>query len=206
MRASPSPRHLAPARDARRFRRRVPRTRASPRPSRRSTRRGRRGPFAPSWASLAKFKIPEWYQDAQVRHLHPLGRLLGARRSATSGTRATCTSRATTDVRAPRRDLRPAVDVRLQGLHPAVQGGEVRRARAGPRSSRRRARATSCPWPSITTASRCTTAASRTGAPPKMGPEARRDRRAGRGRARPRGSSSASRRTAPSTGGSSTRA
>ncbi len=35
------------------------------------------------------------------------------------------------DVPAPRRDLGPAEGLRLQGLHPDVQGGEVRRAAAG---------------------------------------------------------------------------
>ena len=38
-----------------------------------------RGPFQPNWESLGHFQTPPWYSRRQVRHLHPLGRVLGAR-------------------------------------------------------------------------------------------------------------------------------
>ena len=86
----------------------------------------------------------------------------------------------------------PQSQVRLQGLHPAVQGREVRRAARGRRSSRRRARATSCRWPSTTTASRCTTAPFTDWSRGQDGAEARHGRRAGRRPCAPRAWSSAS--------------
>ncbi len=114
----------------------------------------------------------------QVRHLHPLGRLLraGLRQRVVPAQHVPAGH---ARVRAPRRDLRPAVDSsatrtssrssRPSSSTPAqwaraLQGG--------------RARSSSCRWPSTTTASRCTTAASPSGRAAKMGPEARHRRRA----------------------------
>ena len=104
--------------------------------------------------------------------------------SATSGIRATCTSSGHEGVRASRRHLRPAVEVRLQGLHPDVQGREVRRRGAGPRSSKAAGERYVVPvaehhdgFPMYD----CTFTRLERG---QDGPEARHGRRAGRGRAR----------------------
>ena len=51
-----------------------------------------RGPFQPDWDSLGQLQNARLVSGRQVRHLHPLGRVQRARRSAASGIRATCTS------------------------------------------------------------------------------------------------------------------
>ena len=86
---------------------------------------------------------------------------------------------------------------------PRFTAEQLRRGAHGPRCSRRPARATSCRSPSTTTASRCTTAASPSGAPRRWARSATSSASSPR-RCGPRGWCSACRRTAPSTGGSST--
>ena len=165
-----------------------------------------RGPFAPSWASLEKFQAPAVVPGRQVRHLHPLGRLLrarlrqrvvpaqhvpaGRRRSSRTTSRPTARSRSSATRTSSRMFKAEKFDA----------------AALGARSSRRPARSTSCRWPSTTTASPCTTAASPTGARRRWGrsatssaswPQAVRGRGAGLRRLLA---------TAPSTGGSSTAA
>ena len=95
-----------------------------------------RGPFAASWSSLEKFKTPAVVPGRQVRHLHPLGRLLRAR------LRQRVVPAQHVPARTPRSSSTtvatygPQSSVRLQGLHPAVQGREVRRRPAGRSCSR----------------------------------------------------------------------
>ena len=162
------------------------------------------GPFAPSWDSLARYQVPDWYQDAKFGIFIHWG-VYSVPAFGNEWYPRNMYKRGRAGVRAPRRDLRPAIAVRLQGLHPAVQGGAVRRGAMGRACSRQPAHATSCRSPSTTTASRCTTAASRRGLRPRWARSATSSasspRRFGR-----RASCSACRPTAPSTGGSSTRA
>ena len=89
-----------------------------------------KGPFAPELDVAGAFHGARLVRGRQVRHLHPLGRVLGAglRQRVVS---AQHVQAGHARVRASRGDLRTAVQVRLQGLHPAVQGRAVRPGAVG---------------------------------------------------------------------------
>ena len=109
------------------------------------------GPFAPNWDSLARYQVPDWYQDAKfgifihwgVYSVPAFGNewyprnMYKTRRGG---------------VRAPRRDLRPAVDGSATRTSSPASRRSTSTPRGGPRCSRRPARATSCPWRNTTTA------------------------------------------------------
>ena len=81
------------------------------------------GPFQPSWDSLKRYEVPEWYKDAKfgifihwgVYSVPAFGSEWYPRKCIWKGP----------GIQAPRRHLRAAEQVRLQGFHPDVQGREV---------------------------------------------------------------------------------
>ena len=70
--------------------------------------------------------MPRVVPRCEVRHLVALGAGRGAGRVRRQLVRAPDVCAGDAGVRAPRPDLRPPVEVRLQGRHRAVEGGEVR--------------------------------------------------------------------------------
>ena len=91
--------------------------------------------------------------------------------SITSGIRAICTcrvSRAFEHHRSHAGDRKRSSATRISSRCSQPRSSTRRRGR---RCSRRRARSMSSRWPSITTASPCTTARSRAGTPPRWGPK-----------------------------------
>ena len=116
------------------------------------------GPFAPNWDSLARYQVPDWYQDAKFgifvhwgvysvpafgnewypRNMYKRDEAAFAHHVATFGPQSTFGYK----------DFIPASRRSTSTPH------------GGPRCSRRPARDTSCPWRNTTTVSRCTTAAS----------------------------------------------
>ena len=107
----------------------------------------------------------------QVRHLHPLGRSTPCRPSATSGTRATCTSRARPSSRTTSRPTARSRSSATRTSSRSSRRSSFDADGVGAPVQGRRARSSSCRWPSTTTASRCTTAASPSGRAAKMGPK-----------------------------------
>ena len=89
-----------------------------------------KGPFEPSWDSLKRYQVPEWYQDAKfgifihwgVYSVPAFGNEWYPRNMYLQGTPEFKHHVAT---------YGPQIEVRLQGLHPAVQGREVRPRRLG---------------------------------------------------------------------------
>ena len=121
------------------------------------------GPFQPDWESLEKYQIPQWYDDAKFGIFIHWGVVLGSGASATNGIRATCTA-GTAGVQASRRDLRPADRSSATRTSSRCSRRRSSIRRPGRHCSRRPGRGSSCRWPSITTASPCTTVALRIGA------------------------------------------
>ena len=87
-------------------------------------------PFAPAWTLAREIPDTGLVPGRQVRDLHPLGSLLGARLRQRVVSAQHVQERRE-GLRAPRQDLRAPVPLRLQGLHPALQGREIRRGGLG---------------------------------------------------------------------------
>ena len=83
------------------------------------------GPYRADWESLQTYQVPEWYKDAKfgifihwgVYSVPAFGSEWYPRQMYIQGSSRVQTSR---------RDLRHAGQVRLQGFHSDVQGGEIR--------------------------------------------------------------------------------
>ncbi len=135
----------------------------TPNPSPTST-----APSNPPGPPSATTPHPRLVQPGQVRHLHPLGPLLHPRPHQ----RVVHPAHVHLRRRVAHPALRPARQVRLQGLHPPLHRPQLRPRRMGRSSSNPPARSTSSPSPSITTASPCGTPTSPPGAPARWAPNA----------------------------------
>ena len=90
----------------------------------------RRGPFTPSWESLEGFKVPDWYVDGKFGIFIHWGVYSSARVRQRVVSPEHVQGR-DGRVQTSRRHVRTASSLRLQGLHPALQGGAVRRRPVG---------------------------------------------------------------------------
>ena len=129
-----------------------------------------RGPFAPNWASLARFKTPEWYQDAKfgifihwgVYSVPAFGNEWYPRNMYLQGTPEFEHHVAT---------YGPQAKFGYKDFIPQFKAEKFDARRLGGALQGAPARSSSCRWPSTTTASPCTTAPSPTGRAAKMGPK-----------------------------------
>ena len=139
--------------------------------ARRDRRRRQSRPVQADLGLARRLQRPGLVPGRQVRHLHPLGRLLraGLRQRVVPAQHVSSRARQSSSItsRPTARRHSSATRISSRSSKPkssiAAEWAELFKA-AG-------AQVTSCLWPSITTASRCTTATSPTGCAAKMGPQ-----------------------------------